>query len=474
MVNQLPSPLQPASKILQKLASSLFMIVCAVDKEGRFVYINEASHSLLGYRPEELIGRSCYELMVEEEREDSYRATDAAFHGAPITTYENHFYHKDGRIITMLWEGKWDLGDELVYTTGRDVTEQRRLERMEKDYQATLQRTTHQMEDLVDRITDGFLGIDENARVIYWNKAAELISGLPQNSMVGNILWDVLPEPTCTLARQKLAEIKADKRPLHIEYFSERIERWMEVHAYISESGVSVFFRDVTERKELQEALIREKEERLREKEEEQKRITAAVIQATERERAQVGQELHDNVNQVLTAVKLYAGLCLDGVPQANDLLRKSISLLQQSIDEIRSLSKRLSAPSLGNIKLKDSLQELIDSVTITNQLAITFHADDLEDVSPTTHLALYRILQEQLTNVLKHAEAKNVSITLTKNETHLCLCVKDDGKGFDSQLKNNGIGLSNMASRAEALNGRIKFNSTPGEGCELYVELPL
>ncbi|RYG35348.1 MAG: PAS domain S-box protein, partial [Chitinophagaceae bacterium] len=278
MVNQLPSPLQPASKILQKLASSLFMIVCAVDKEGRFVYINEASFSLLGYRPDELIGRSCYELMVEDEREATYEATDAAFHGAPITSYENHYYHKDGRVITMLWEGKWDLGDELVYTTGRDVTEQRRLERLEQDYQATLQRTTRQMEDLVDRITDGFLGLDENARVIYWNKAAEVISGLPQKGMIGNILWDVLPEPTCTLARQKLAEIKATQRPLHVEYFSERIERWMEVHAYISESGVSVFFRDVSERKELQEALIREKEERLHEKEEEQKKEVVQMI----------------------------------------------------------------------------------------------------------------------------------------------------------------------------------------------------
>jgi PAS domain S-box-containing protein len=367
-----------------------------LDTEGRFVYINQACYKIWGYQPEELIGISCFDLMVEEDREVSFQATREALQGAFIPTYENRYYRKDGSIVTMFWEGGWDLGDQLSYSTGRDITEQRQLEVLAQQNQAALATTKKQLESLIERITDGFLGLDENARVIYWNKAAETISRLPQQQMVGYSLWDVLPEPTRSLAWQQLEVIKTHQRPLHVEYFSERVQLWIELNAYISETGVSVFFRDVTERKKLQEQLLQEKEERLREQQQQQKKITTAVIKATEEERALVGRELHDNVNQVLTTVKLYNELCRDGVGNVREMMDKSIALLQASINEIRHLSKRLSAPTLGHIKLKDSVKELLDTVSATNRICITIDTTGIDDLEldQETHISLYRIFQ--------------------------------------------------------------------------------
>ena len=180
--------------------------------------------------------------------------------------------------------------------------------------------------------------------------------------------------------------------------------------------------------------------------------------------------------NQVLTTVKLYQELCLSGIGSSEELITKSIQLLQESINEIRSLSKRLSAPTLGKIKLKDSLNELVDAIAATNRIQIEVDTSQIDnlDVGQDVHLALYRIMQEHLTNILKHASAEQVFITMTLEEGELVLKIMDDGKGFDIRQKRNGIGISNMTTRAESVQGRLVVNSAPGMGCVLMAYIPV
>jgi signal transduction histidine kinase len=180
-------------------------------------------------------------------------------------------------------------------------------------------------------------------------------------------------------------------------------------------------------------------------------------------------------VNQVLTTVKLYQELSLSGIGDREDLARRSMELLQESINEIRSLSKRLSAPSLGKIRLHESIAELTDAVAATNKLSVELDITAIEnlEVDSTTHLAIYRILQEQLTNVLKHAHAHVVTIRFDVLPKSILLEVADDGVGFDTALRNKGNGLTNIRSRAESLQGSARWRSATGKGCTLYVEIP-
>ncbi|HVG41972.1 MAG TPA: PAS domain S-box protein, partial [Chitinophagaceae bacterium] len=396
----------PSFELLHKLFDSLHEVVCVFDKEWRFIYINKASYNLWGYHPEELIGVPCYGLIVPEDRDGSLNAGQDAYNGAAISTFENRYYHKDGRIIHMFWEGGWDFGDDLLYSTGRDVSEQKKAEKIEQMYKKELQQTKGQLENLLERITDGFIGVDHEARVIYWNKAAEELSQIRQEVVLGKILWDVFPEQGLKY-KEYYEHVKAANKPMTIELYADRIDKWVEVNTYVSGSGLSIYFRDITEKKMLQEQLRKEKELQ-------QKRITSAVLKATEQERAYVGKELHDNVNQVLTTVKLYAELCLNSDGNTEQLLKKSIQLLQLSINEIRSLSKQLSAPSLGKIGLKESVAELIDAVNETNRVMVLYqHAIGDIEVSEEMHIAIYRILQEHLTNILKHAAASKVEVHL-------------------------------------------------------------
>jgi len=226
----------------------------------------------------------------------------------------------------------------------------------------------------------------------------------------------------------------------------------------------------------LNQEIKRQKAAREAEAKQRHKEITEAVINAQESERALIGLELHDNINQVLTTVKLHNEMVLEGLGDPKVLLPRASRYLQDCINEIRSLSKRLSAPSLGNISLEESVNDLLDTVNVTNKVKITRHISGVNNkvLKQELHLGIYRILQEQLNNVLKHAKASELRVELESKEDTIRLLIEDNGQGFANNHKAKGIGLVNMRTRAENLNGTFELESAPGEGCRIHVVLPL
>jgi signal transduction histidine kinase len=204
--------------------------------------------------------------------------------------------------------------------------------------------------------------------------------------------------------------------------------------------------------------------------------LIRAVISTQERERTLISRELHDNVNQVLTTVKLFIELCRDKPQMSTEILEKALGLQQGVINEIRTLSKRLSSPSLGNIKLCDSVREVIQLFKETHPIHISLDVGGLEEleVGQEVHLAVYRILQEQLTNISKHAAADKVDIALDFFDGTLTLAVRDNGKGFNTRIKSTGIGIQNMKTRAQSVGGTLSIKSTSGAGTELLLNIPL
>jgi signal transduction histidine kinase len=201
--------------------------------------------------------------------------------------------------------------------------------------------------------------------------------------------------------------------------------------------------------------------------------LTEQMIAVQEREREWIGRELHDNVNQVLTTVKLY--LETASRKDGNPLIPRSMQLINSSIVEIRNLSHQLSAPTLGTRSLIDSISGLVEMVSFSTNLAIKFnHAGYRQRVAMSQKLALYRILQEQLNNIIKHAGATKVWITLTQKDNHVLLTVKDNGKGFDPKSKIGGMGLNNITSRIKVFGGHAQIESAPGKGCTLRVTAPI
>jgi signal transduction histidine kinase len=216
-------------------------------------------------------------------------------------------------------------------------------------------------------------------------------------------------------------------------------------------------------------------ERRILEEKRYQQDLTKQVIAAQEREREEIGRELHDNVNQVLTTVKLYLETALYQPENKAKLISKSMDLIMASIQEIRNLSRELSAPTLGTKSLIDSINSLIETVAFSSGLKIYFdHSNYKNHIAMSQKLTLYRIVQEQLNNIIKHSKASQVQIMLSQSNGNTILTIKDDGKGFDPLEKREGIGLNNITSRAKIFQGMVNIQSAPGKGCSVTVNIPI
>lgn len=210
---------------------------------------------------------------------------------------------------------------------------------------------------------------------------------------------------------------------------------------------------------------------------EEEKRINEAVTEAQENERLQIGMELHDNVKQILAASKLYIDMTLGGIDDKEKTIETLLRLkkfINEAIDELRRLSHKL-APSVDpTLTLFDKVNSLVKTVDTAGSLPVSLNIKEpAHPFSNNIQLAFYRILQEQLSNILKYAKASNVGISIDYNDKEIYMRIKDDGVGFDTNIRKGGIGLENIRRRTLALDGKVEILSSPGKGCEIFVQVP-
>jgi len=233
---------------------------------------------------------------------------------------------------------------------------------------------------------------------------------------------------------------------------------------YGGKSAVLALGENITSKVKLEKALEEERNKK-------QYEITEAVIRAQEKERTEIGSELHDNVNQILAGSLLYLGLARSGGPSASDFLVESEKLVNAAIYEVRSLSHTLIPPHLAESDLGTAVNNMLN-ITAVSGLQIHEDFSNLDEslVSQKLKLTIYRITQEQVNNILKHAGAKNLYVTISTKNNLVQLIIKDDGVGFDSNKKSKGVGLMNIKTRASMFESKVNIRSSPGKGCELNI----
>ncbi len=231
--------------------------------------------------------------------------------------------------------------------------------------------------------------------------------------------------------------------------------------------------QDITEKRKMEKKLLTKELNK-------QKVIVQAVVDAQEKQSAQIGKELHDNVNQILSTTKLYLELAASDEEERLNLIARSVKNIHHAINEIRNISRSLVPPSIGDLGLLDSVHDLIESIKAIKAIHIEFYnvGPIEEKISNQQKLMLFRIIQEQVNNVLKHSEARNliIELILAEADNSIELNIADDGKGFDpAKAKGkNGLGLSNIVNRADLFGGKVSIVSAVGEGCKLSIQVPI
>jgi two-component system sensor histidine kinase UhpB len=337
--------------------------------------------------------------------------------------------------------------------------------------------------NLLATVGQAVIATDLDGNVIYWNSAAEKIYGWMSAEAIGKNIINLTPSKEM---KEQSAKILHELKKGHSwsgEFMVERKDGTT-FPVFVTDSpiydnegrmtGVIGVSNDITEQKKAQQALKEMELKILKQKIEEQKKISRAIIRAQEQERNHIGKELHDNINQILAGTKLYLSVAAKTNESVKNLVKYPLELIDTSIEEIRALSSK-QVVNLKNINLERMIDELVNSLNKTTDIKTRFIYEVAKPITDDElKLNIYRIIQELVNNIIKHSHASVVNIIISGKATSVTIEVTDNGQGFNVNKIRKGIGISNMMDRTESFNGRMDIETSEGNGCKICINLPL
>ncbi len=345
-------------------------------------------------------------------------------------------------------------------------------------------KTDNERFDIVMKATHDLIwDWDLSTNTVYRDPAGvKSIYGMESNSEIYHMdRWLTYIHPEDQGKVKKIIDgIRHSSKPEKVET-EYRFKRVNGTYAHIYDRGIIIrdesgqavrvigAAQDISERKRLERELLNTELEH-------QKAINLATIETQEQERMEIGKELHDNVNQLLTTTKLYLDLAFSSPDLKDELILKSNKNILNVINEIRQLSRSLMNPSIGDLGLMDSVRDLIENINLTRKLNVSLSTDEkLEDLlDKNQKLTVFRIIQEALNNAIKHAKATGVSIRMAQNTGAAEVIIEDNGIGFNVQTVRRGAGLKNIQNRIYLINGSHTIESTLNKGSRIMISFPI
>jgi two-component system sensor histidine kinase UhpB len=198
-----------------------------------------------------------------------------------------------------------------------------------------------------------------------------------------------------------------------------------------------------------------------------------SIIKAQEDERNRWAQELHDNVCQLLTVVKLYLEQLSSYPDSDGQLLDRTKKMTEKALNDIRHLSASIKPPEFSITTVQQAIQELLDNIKRVKPYRFDLDFENFceKKLKDEQKLMIYRVVQEQLNNIMKYAEATLIRIQVKTTGENVYIEVRDNGKGFDPSYTSTGIGLKNIRSRLQVYSGNLVIASAPGQGCKLMAD---
>ena len=433
-------------------------------------YVNQQAEKILGYPLEAWLQPGFWQKHIHPED------VDAALEYCAVATKNSLSHTIEFRMIANNGNIIWFRDITSVIVENGKVTALRGMMIDITKEKTALQKLAEKEElfrAIVQNSFDAIALIDEKMDIKYISPSIYSILGYTDKELINTHSHNIIEQSDRPVASRRLEDLLNNKI-LHAanlcfvhknghHILIETLGRNMMDNPFIK--GVLISLRDITEKKRLELELIQKEVQQ-------QKEITQAILKTQEREREFIAKELHDNINQLISAAKLMLDTAKEDATNRDVLLSNGSETLKKAIDGIRNITSSLVIYDIQDLGLCESLRKLVDNVNLTSTIRATANINQNIDkklnVEAKTHL--YRIIQEQITNVLKHSQASTMYIELSTQRKNTTLLVKDDGVGFIKSRRRNGIGLKNIANRVQALEGSFSIDTSPSGGCLMKV----
>ncbi len=488
--------------------------VKVLDVNGCLLMMNGPGMCLLEIEDfEALRGKPWWELWPEQSQTQLQAATEQARRGE-LAQFEEFCPTCKG---TDKW---WDVvvapvrnssgTVEQFIAVSRDITARKQAD-------AALQQAHEKLQSVLSSLNDGMVVLDKNWCYTEFSEPGLRMVGMSREQLIGACAWDLFPHAKGTLFYESYHRAVESGQVVHFEeFYPEPLNKWLECHCYPSEQGLTVYFHDITPRKQAEEAQHRlqmvtasnqklEQEivrrqavedalitsqqttsellEKSGQMQKELRHLSRQVLQAQEEERKRISRELHDVIAQTLTGINVRLSLLQSETQASPKDLQGKIALTQrlveQSVDTVHRFARDLRPAMLDDLGLIPALRSYLKDFTQQTGIIVNLKADAaIEALESAGRTVLYRVAQEALTNVLRHAKASLVDINLQKLTSTITLEIKDNGRGFEVNgtscaAKTNRLGLLGMRERVEMIGGTFQMKSAPGLFTAVCVEIP-
>lgn len=463
-------------------------IICTIDGDGRFIRVNQASELLLGYSPAELEGEHFMAFVCEEDVSATEQIARQIMEGRVVTQFENRYVRKDRTLMPLTWSARWNKEEKKMYAIARDARDAREKRELETAYR--------ERNRILESIGDAFFAVDPDWVVTYWNGEAERILQRPREEILGKNLWAVYHDAVELDFYREYHRAMETGEIVRFEEFYPATGSWFEVTAYPSIEGLSIYFRDVTERKQAEAEMLELNR---------QLQIYSERLEGINQDLEQFAyvashdlQEPLRMVTSFLTKLERRLGNRLDETSgtylhYAVDGARRMRQVILDLLDYSRAGESARGQKKTDLKRMTHHVWQTLDArVQQTNgRLKTDFR--DLRIVQ-TDPVLLERILQNLISNALKyHREgvSPEIKVSSRKSKNGWELSVSDNGLGMEEEYLDKifvifqrlhakeeydgtGIGLAIVKKMVRQLKGRIDVTSTPGVGSTFRIHFPM
>jgi PAS domain S-box-containing protein len=448
--------------------------------DPRIVYWNQGAERIYGYAPDEVIGQPSSMLMPPGH--DEFPAViERIRRGEHVPHYENRRKRKDGTVIDVsvaVSPVKTRDGELVgVSVVARDISERKRAE-----------EALARLAAIVDSSEDAIIGKTLDTTIISWNHGAERIYGYTATEAIGQPVGMLLPPGSEDEVPAIMKRIRRGEKVEHYETKRQRKDGTIiDVSVTVSPLktregiviGASAIARDITERKQAEAA--RAQLARLEASEAAHRLLLERVFETQEQERRRIARELHDEAGQLMASV-LVGLRALDdanSIDEAKAQAQRLRAVAVKALDEVGRLARGLHSAVLDDHGLGVALQQYVADYSTTHKIAVHLALDetDARNLSSAVQLAVFRVVQEALTNVVKHSGATAIRVRVACAPNRLKTTIADNGRGFEaaavSAHSEAHLGLQSMRERVAILGGTLRIRSG-AQGTTIAVRVPL
>lgn len=440
--------------------------IAIFDTKGTILDVNTSATQMLQYTKEELRQMTLMNVLTKEELEAAPIRFDLLKNG-DSTIKQRKMRRKDGDLVETEVHAK-RLFDGMFIASVRDLTERIEVQRQ-------LRKEREVSDSIINSLPGLFYLYKKDGSFLRWNKQFQKVSGYTAEEIKTMLPLHFFGSDEAAVVAAAIEKVfqtgQAAVEAHLVTKDAQRIPYYF-TGCSIDYAGTQCLLGtaiDLSAIENLEKELSQQKIAG-------QKRLMQAMIDAEEKEKAKLGLELHDNISQILSVVRMYLAILNSNEVPEGVTLPKTIQLLNTAIEEIRSLSHRLAVSYKFEVGLSDALEEMVDKITLARDFSVDLQLPPALNEATNSHqkLALYRIVQEQLNNIIKYAKATEVAVQISLANDEIILTINDNGKGFDPLKVEKGLGLNTITNRTEALRGKVVIQSAPGKGCRIEAHIPL